>query len=157
MRTKRKQTRRLPEPWPTFDGAHERAPSLNGLLSEHEWEVLREIYERLVLSRELGTDNLGHDEALCDELATSFAGIVERFWAIGEGLTVPDFLVRVTAKGSRTVDFLIDPVLGGRYIWVKLTREPNCRRMACVPARDRLAGFFMRWGWAKSPRPVRAV
>lgn len=73
MRTKRKQTRRLPEPWPTFDGAHERAPSLNGLLSEHEWEVLREIYERLVLSRELGTDNLGHDEALCDELATSFA------------------------------------------------------------------------------------
>lgn len=90
-------------------------------------------------------------------------GIVERFWAIGEGLTVPDFpakpplAVRVTAKGSRKVDFLIDPVLGGRYIWVKLTREPNCRRMACVPARDRLAGFFMRWGWAKSPRPVRAV
>lgn len=73
IKTKRKQTKRLKIPWPTFDGTHERAPRVGGMLGDGEWHALRGIYARVVLARGLGTDNIAYDEELQEELSTAFA------------------------------------------------------------------------------------
>lgn len=61
-------------PWPTFAGDHVKPPDLPpDTLSRREWNALNILYDRLFLSREVGSDRGNFDEGLAAELSREFA------------------------------------------------------------------------------------
>ncbi len=76
---KQKAKRRLPVPWPTFDGNHQKAETCSSYLDDKQLAILREIYEVLIVPLGLGVDGVTANGQLCDELSKQFgkrAGIV---------------------------------------------------------------------------------
>ena len=70
---KQKAKRRLPVPWPTFDGGHKRKPADQRPLDEAQLAILREVYEPLVVPLALGTDSVISNGELCDSISKEFA------------------------------------------------------------------------------------
>jgi hypothetical protein len=73
IKNQQKAKRRLQVPWPTFEGAHKKAPPLSHTLDDKQLEVLMDIYERVVLPLQIGTDSAEASRAVCDMLAKEFA------------------------------------------------------------------------------------
>ena len=73
IETQQKKTKRLPEPWPVFDGAHKRLPPVNIMMSVELIEVLRDLYLTYVLPLKIGTDSLSYRDELVQTLSDEFA------------------------------------------------------------------------------------
>ena len=74
MRTKRKKHK-----WVTFEGKHQRFAALpDDVLTPEEWAHLTSIYENECVSRNLGADNIDHDEVLAERVSRAFADLTGR-------------------------------------------------------------------------------
>ena len=73
IETKQKASGRLPDPWPSFDGAHKRLEPPNVHLSREQWDILADLYEKLVIPLRIGTDKLTYSEELLDSLTSQFS------------------------------------------------------------------------------------
>ncbi|HEX4146942.1 MAG TPA: hypothetical protein VHY91_25820 [Pirellulales bacterium] len=73
IQTRQKAAGRLPVPWPTFDGNHQRAPALTHTLDEDKLQVLREAYEKIVLPHRIGTDSVLWNVDIMKSLAAEFS------------------------------------------------------------------------------------
>jgi hypothetical protein len=93
IQNKQKAKRRLPIPWPVFEGNHQRAPALSGTLDDEEMEALRGAYEQVVLPLHLGTDALLWNEEVVSALATEFLRRTGRI--------VPGFILVAIAEEKR--------------------------------------------------------
>ncbi|MEX2307901.1 MAG: hypothetical protein WD738_09935 [Pirellulales bacterium] len=60
-------------PWPTFNGSHKRAPEAEIVLDDKQMEVLRGIYEAMVIPLGIGVDLVEADTNLVAKLAKAFA------------------------------------------------------------------------------------
>lgn len=67
-------TKRKNGDWVTLDGDYERLQSMpDDFLSEPEWAILGEVYESVVMTRDVGSDTLAFDDVLAREVGRSFA------------------------------------------------------------------------------------
>jgi hypothetical protein len=92
------------EPWPTFDGEHQKAPALTSILSAEQMESLRESYEIAVLPYELGTDAAVWHESVVAALAAEFTRRT--------GAIVPGILLLAIVEEKRK-----------RGLWFKVGRK----------------------------------
>lgn len=71
--TQQKKTKKLPEPWPTFDNKHRKLPPAKILLSPDQMDHLRDIYLTHVLPLKIGTDGLTYRDELLKVIEKDFA------------------------------------------------------------------------------------
>lgn len=101
-------TQRKQKKWVTFDGDHKRLRSMPAdFLSPDEWGHLRAIYNRLLATQEIGSDNLQYDDGLADRLAKDFAKLANR--------VVPGQLLFAAIMARRK-----------RGEWEKLPKKTDC-------------------------------
>jgi hypothetical protein len=60
-------------PWPTFNGAHKRKPAPSVILTDEQLEILRHIYEKMVVPLGIGVDLVEADAQLCKAISKEFA------------------------------------------------------------------------------------
>lgn len=72
IQNQQKAKGRLETPWPTFNGAHERAPAISGTLSDEQLAALRDAYSDIVLPLGLGTDAVMWNDDVVSALANEF-------------------------------------------------------------------------------------
>lgn len=119
--TQRKQKR-----WFTFDGTHQRLSAMpEDFLTNHEWSILRAIYEEQLIPLELGSDNLAYDDLLALNLSREF---YDRAGRVVHGRLLFAAIMQKRKRGD----------------WVKLPRSreanPNERRMRPFGDIDSVAG-----------------
>lgn len=67
-------TKRKNGEWITLDGNYEHLESMpDDFLSDDEWKILQEVYEAVVLARNVGSDTLAFDDKLAKEVGRAFA------------------------------------------------------------------------------------
>jgi hypothetical protein len=77
-------TKRKNGEWVTLDGDYERLESMpDDFLSAEGWDHLREVYESIVIARDIGSDTLAFDEGLAREVGREFAKRVGRVVHVG--------------------------------------------------------------------------
>ena len=89
-------TKRKNDQWVRFDGAHKKLASMpDDFLSDKEWQALREAYVEVVVSRNIGSDNLAFDRGLAKEIGLAFAR------RTGRGIHAPLLFAALEAKRKR--------------------------------------------------------
>ncbi|MCA9125114.1 MAG: hypothetical protein H6822_01995 [Planctomycetaceae bacterium] len=104
MQNQQKAKRRLKVPWPVFNGAHKRAPSLSSALDGEQMESLKSAYEAVVLPLDVGTDAAAWNEEAVESLAREFSRLT--------GMIMPGLILLAIAEEKRK-----------RGVWFKVGRR----------------------------------
>jgi hypothetical protein len=100
-------TKRKNSQWVTFDGNYKELESMpDDFLSPQEWTYLEEAYIEVLVSKNLGSDNIAYDPKLAQEIGVAFARRSAR------AIHAPLLLAAIEEKRKR-----------GN--WVKLTKAPK--------------------------------
>jgi hypothetical protein len=67
-------TKRKNGEWVRLEGNHERLPAMEpDFLTDEEWLALEAAYDEVLISRNLGSDNLAYSDSLAKEIGKEFA------------------------------------------------------------------------------------
>lgn len=93
IQNQQKAKQRLAVPWPTFNGAHKRAPSFSDSMDKDRMEALKTAYENAVLPHGLGDDAVFWNSEIVEALAKEFSRLT--------GTIVPGYALLVIAEEKR--------------------------------------------------------
>lgn len=104
IQNQQKAKQRLKVPWPVFNGAHKRAPSLSSTLDDEQMASLKSAYETVVLPLDVGTDAAAWNVEAVDALAREFSRLTGRI--------IPGLILLAIAEEKRK-----------RGLWFKVGRS----------------------------------